>query len=41
MMQEMTGSMGWMMGATGFLVVILLLLGIAALLKYLLARNGK
>lgn len=38
MMTMMDGGMGWMMGGmvlAGLLVVILLLLGIAALVKYL------
>lgn len=40
-MQEMMGGMGWMMRVIGFLVAVLLLLGIAALLKYLFTRNVK
>lgn len=43
MMSMMDGSMGvWMMGGMGLiglLVVVLLVLGIAALLKYLFGRN--
>lgn len=35
MMQNMTGEMGWMMGAIYLLFVAVLILGAAALLKYL------
>ena len=35
MYEMMNGNMGWGMGVTGILVLILLVLGIAALWKYL------
>jgi hypothetical protein len=35
MMHDMMGGMGWGMGLIGLLVIILLLLAIAALIKYL------
>ena len=35
MYEMMNGNMGWGMGITGLLVLILLVLGIGALLKYL------
>ncbi|MGQ0685657.1 hypothetical protein [Bradyrhizobium sp.] len=35
-MMNMMGGMGWGMGLVGALVLILLVLGIAALVKYLL-----
>jgi hypothetical protein len=38
MYEMMNGNMGWGMGITGILVLILLVLGIAAALKYLLRR---
>jgi len=34
-MMNMTGGMGWGMGLIGVLILILLILGIAALVKYL------
>lgn len=37
MMNGMAWGMGWGMGLIGLFVLILLLLGIAALVKYLLA----
>ena len=36
---EMMGSMGWFMGLVGTLLVILLVLGIGALIKYLITRR--
>lgn len=36
-MSDMMGGMGWAMGLIGLLVIVLLVLGIAALLKYLLS----
>lgn len=39
MMHEM-GGMGWGMGLIGVLVLILLVLGIAALAKYLMSGRG-
>lgn len=36
MYQTMNGGMGWGMGIVGLLVLILLVLGVVALLKYLL-----
>jgi hypothetical protein len=38
MMHDMMGGMGWGMGVIGLLVIVLLVLGIAALVKYL--RSG-
>jgi hypothetical protein len=38
MMSMMGGGMGWGMGLIGLLVLILLILGIAALAKYLFSR---
>jgi hypothetical protein len=38
MMHDMMGGMGWGMELGGLLVVLLLVLGIAALIKYL--RSG-
>ena len=34
-MRDMMGGMGWGMGAIGILLLILAVLGIAALIKYL------
>jgi hypothetical protein len=39
-MDDMSWSMGWGMGLIGLLIVILLVLGIAALVKYLFS-SGK
>lgn len=39
-MMDMTGGMGWMMGVIWLLVLILLVLGIAALIKYLFSGSG-
>ena len=36
MMHDMMGGMGWGMGVIGLLVILVLVLGIAALIKYLL-----
>jgi hypothetical protein len=36
-MEGMSGTMGWGMGFIGRLVLILLVLGIAALIKYLMS----
>ena len=36
---EMMDGMGWGMGVVGLLLLILLVLGIAALIKYLVARR--
>lgn len=35
MMDQMTGGMWWGMGLIGLLVLLLLVLGVAALIKYL------
>ena len=35
MMDQMTGGMMWSMGLIGILVLVLLILGVAALIKYL------
>lgn len=39
MMSDGMGGMMWGMGLVGLLVLIILVLGIAALIKYLLARK--
>jgi hypothetical protein len=39
-MESMGGTMGWGMGLIGLLVLILLVLGIAALVKYLMSGRG-
>ena len=38
MMHDMMGGMGWGMGLFGLLVLLLLVLGVAALVKYLFSR---
>jgi hypothetical protein len=38
MMHEMMGGVGWVMGLIGLLVALVLILGLAALIKYLFFR---
>ena len=39
MMEQMTGGMVWGMGVIGLLVLLLLILGVAALIKYLFSSG--
>ena len=39
MMEQMTGGMVWGMGVIGLLVLLLLILGVAALIKYLFSSS--
>jgi hypothetical protein len=39
-MMNMMGAMHWGMGLIGLLILLLLILGIAALVKYLFAPKG-
>lgn len=39
-MMNTMGGMGWGMGPLGLLVILILVLGVAALLKYLFSRRS-
>lgn len=39
-MMNTMGGMGWGMGLLGLLVILILVLGVAALLKYLFSRSS-